>query len=91
MRQTLYRRLQRLEEASTGALNQLKERDSEVRSEKLKEKIESILLECGVEQQSNESTMDALARAVEMSSREFRQFLATGIDPTSNNLPIGAS
>jgi hypothetical protein len=90
MRQTLYKRLRQLEEASIGALNQLKERDSEVRSEKLIEKIELILRECGVEQQSHESMIDALARALEMSTRELRRFLATGIEPIHQPC-IGAS
>jgi hypothetical protein len=85
MRHALYKRLRQLEEAGAGALNQLEEREREARSSKLIEKIELFLRERGVEQQGNESVMDALARALEMTSRELRQFLRTGIEPIHQN------
>ena len=78
MRQTLYKRLGQLEEAS--ARNR-QSSDAEANSRIAMEKVMAFLKCQGIERQGGESLMQALARALEISCSELRRSFAAGIDP----------
>ena len=81
MRQTLYKRLQQLEEVSARARKQTESRDTEAGNAKFISKARLFLSLLGVEQQSKESLAEALCRALEIDCTELRRLLRAGIDP----------
>jgi hypothetical protein len=79
MRQTLYKRLRQLEEAS--ACNHRQSYNAEAVGQRAIEKIRLFLRMVGVEQEGTESLAETSARALEISCSELRRSLAAGIDP----------
>jgi hypothetical protein len=81
MRQTLYKRLHQLEEASARAHKQRDRPDEEAGKERFLKKVKLFLQLRGVERQGHESLAEALCRALEIDSMELRRLLRAGIDP----------
>ena len=81
MRQTLYKRLQRLEEENACTGKQVKWHKAEAGQERFFEKITIFLQLRGIEKQAHESLAEALARALEIDCGELQQLLREGIDP----------
>jgi len=80
MRQTLYKRLQQLEEVSARARKQTESRDKETGNAKFISKARLFLSLLGVEQ-PEESLAGALCRALEIDCTELQRLLRAGIDP----------
>ena len=81
MRQTLYKRLQQLEEASTRARQQSERPDQEASKARIINKIMLFLRLRGVEKQAHESLAEAWARALEIDCMELKRLLGAGLDP----------
>ena len=81
MRQTLYKRLQQLEEASAHARKQSERPDEEASRARVISKIMLFLRLRGVERLADESLAEAWCRALEIDCLELRRLLAAGIDP----------
>ena len=81
MRQKLYQRLRQLEEtrARFRKLDECYEREQAV--QRFLDRVRLFLQLRGIEQGPNESLMEALAHALEISCAELNQLLAAGIDP----------
>ena len=73
--------MQQLEAASVRARAQRTPADREAAYESLRNKIKLFLELRGVEQSPKESLMEAWARALEMSCREVRALLKSGVSP----------
>ena len=81
MRQTLYKRLQQLEEASARARLQSERPNQEASNARVINRIMLFLRLRGVEIQAHESLAVAWARALEIDCGELRRQLGAGIDP----------
>ncbi len=81
MRQTLYKRLHQLEEASARTRKQSERPDEEASKARVKRKFMLFLLLRGVEKQAHESLAEASARALEIDCTELKRLLGAGIDP----------
>jgi len=81
MKQRLHHRLNRLEAASALLRKDAAQQNSR---EKTHKRIHVFLKGCGVEQESHESLLETLARAVGIALRELREMLRVGIDPIQN-------
>jgi hypothetical protein len=81
VRQTLYKRLQQLEEADARARKHRERPDEEASKSRVLNKIMLFLRLRGIERQAHESLAAAWARALEIDCGELRQLLREGIDP----------
>ena len=81
MRQTLYKRLQQLEEANAHVRRQSERPDEEASNARAINRIILFLRVRGVERQAHESLAVAWARALEIDCGELRRQLGAGIDP----------
>ena len=81
MRQTLYKRLQQLEELNAYAHRQSERPDEEASKARVTSKIMLFLRLRGIERQAHESLAVAWARALEVDCAELRRQLGAGIDP----------
>jgi len=81
MRQTLYKRLQQLEEASARTRQQSERPDDEASRARVISKIKLFLGLRGVQKQAHESLVEAWARALEIDCMELRRQMGAGIDP----------
>ena len=83
MRQTLYKRLLQLEEASARARarRQSERPDEEASKARVINKIMLFLRLRGIEKQAHESSAEAWTRALEIDCGELRRQLGAGIDP----------
>ena len=81
MRQTLYKRLQQLEEASAFARKQSERPDEEASRARVVNKIMLFLRLRGVKKQAHESLAVAWAGALDIDCGELRRQLGAGIDP----------
>ena len=81
MRQTLYRRLQQLEEASAHARKQSERPEQEASKARVIRKIMLFLRLRGVEKQAHESLAEAWCRALEIDCMALKRLLGAGLDP----------
>jgi hypothetical protein len=84
MRQRLYKRLQKLEEASAYAREQRERDDAEGNVQEAIEKIRWFMSYRGVERKSQESLEEAFARILEITGDELRELMAARICPIGN-------
>jgi hypothetical protein len=84
MRQPLFKRLEKLEEASAYAREQREENDAEGNVQKAVEKIMLFLNFRGIERKPQESLEEAFARALEIGCDELRELMAARICPIGN-------
>jgi len=85
MRQTLYKRLQQVEEVAR-ARQQRERSDKGADTGKFLKKISWFLRVRVVEKQGHESLVEALCRALEIDGMELRRQLAARIDPINKYL-----
>jgi hypothetical protein len=81
VRQTLYKRLQQLEEADARARKHSERPGEEASKARVLNKIMLFLRLRGVEKQAHESLAEALARALEIDCGELKRLLRAGLDP----------
>jgi hypothetical protein len=81
MRERLYRQLQQLEKTIALSSKQDEHREAEANSARARRRVELFLRVCGIQHRPQESLVEALARALEITCRELRALLAAGIDP----------
>jgi hypothetical protein len=81
VRQTLYKRLQQLEEAEVRARKHSERPDEEASKARVLNKIMLFLRLRGVEKQAHESLPAAWARALEIDCMELKRLFGAGLDP----------
>ena len=81
MRQLVYKRLRKLEEASTRTRRQSEWRNAEANGAKAIQKIKLFLRLRGVEPGPRESLEEAWARSLEITPPDLRRLLEAGVDP----------